>query len=864
MHRPALLALLVLLLALPPRPAAAQQVTPPKLVTFVQATLPADAPRRAADVVLLITIGADGAVTEVEIRQGAGEPWDTAAMAAARQFVFEPALVDGAPVPVKVPFTYTFRVPVRRGPIVPQPQARRDTERSPEGRVVAGRIAERGSRTPLGGVQINVRDPRTDRTWTTITDSNGRYALEDLPAGRLELTVLSGDHQTLTRPVTPAPRAADGAVPAGDTLYLAPGTWTGYGTVVKADRRPEAASEIALTDDELRKIPGTFGDPTRVVQTLPGVSRSPFGLGYYVVRGASFENTGFFIDGHPAYYLYHLLGGPSVIHPQLVGRLNFYPGGYPARYGRFATGIISLETAEPPDDRWHLDLELDYFRAGAMFSTPFDDKKGQLTVSLRRSYYDLLLPLFVDNFSFGFTDYQLRLSYDLAPGVRAFFGLLGAMDFLDAEQTEPGDRPNSSDADLGFHRIYGGVDVDLNKHLTWKNSLAWEYDYTSSRRTAEGEDSINAAVDGWYANLRSGLVYTPLKNLMIEGGLDAFYVTVNADLKVPSLPPLGDPRPPEFDPLTVAFRVTTPMASVAPYVLADWEVVSGVRLLPGLRVTGDFWGGEVHWSADPKLAVRWQLDDQWTLKTMAAIAHQPPAPFQADEPFGDPNIPPVRGSQASLGFEWVSPDTSWEVSVEGFFNYLHNMARPANAITSDDGELERVFFASDMEGRAFGGEVLIRKRMGGRHFGWLSYTIARSERLRPPEDWELFELDQTHNLSLAWSVLLGNEWTFGARFNLTSGNPYYPIVGSRYDADRDSYEPIYAQRPDRIEVFHRLDVRLDKRIRFETWMMEVYLDIQNLYNAGNPESPRYSYDFSYKTDGLSIPILPTLGVRAAF
>jgi hypothetical protein len=192
------------------------------------------------------------------------------------------------------------------------------------------------------------------------------------------------------------------------------------------------------------------------------------------------------------------------------------------------------------------------------------------------------------------------------------------------------------------------------------------------------------------------------------------------------------------------------------------------------------------------------------------------------------------------------------------------MARPASIVTTDDDSIERVFWTADMQGRGYGFELLIRKRFGGRFHGWLSYTLSRSERLRPPHDWTLYEVDQTHILNLAWTVKLGADWSAGARFTLTSGNPYYPIVGSRYDADRDRYEPLYSSTLGRLGAFHRLDVRIDKRWRLDTWMMEAYLDIQNAYNANNPEFKNYSYDFSIKQDGTGLPFLPTIGVRAVF
>jgi hypothetical protein len=295
-------------------------------------------------------------------------------------------------------------------------------------------------------------------------------------------------------------------------------------------------------------------------------------------------------------------------------------------------------------------------------------------------------------------------------------------------------------------------------------------------------------------------------------------------------------------------------------VSADVAVADRLRILPGLRLNLDHYGGRVAPTVDPKLALRWEAVDSLTFKIMAAVAHQPPAVYQVAPPFGDPSIPPVMGQQYSAGLEW-RPTDEWFVSVEGFLQTLDKLVRPSDALSSDDGELERVYWSDDLEGRAYGLEVLIRKSYGGRFHGWLSYSLMRAERLRPPRGWTLDELDQTHVLNLAWTFRLGAGWSLGTRFQLATGNPYYPVVDARYDADRDRYVARYADKPSRLRAYHRLDLRIDKTWRFDDWMFELYLDIQNVYNATNPEALEYSYDFVDRTTGASLPILPTLGIR---
>lgn len=855
----------LLVLSVCPSFARAQNdLVPPELVQFVEARLPPNAAVRAGDVVLLLTIDASGAVSAAEVQSGLGSPYDEAALDAARRFVFRPATQGGQPIAVVVPFTYSFALSERRGRIVEARAERNELDVGP-GQQVTGELLERGTRTPIAGVVVLLEHSDTMAVARGITDSEGMFRIAGLAAGNHRLRILAPGYQPIDRTVEVPTISSDptSALDLG-TSYAQPDGSERFRTVVTGDVRPPAATEVVLTEQELTQTPGTFGDPTRVVATLPGVARSPFGFGYYAVRGSNFDNTGFFIDGHPALYLYHLASGPGVLPPTMVSEIQFYPGGYPADFGRFAGGVIAIDIASPPTDRWHLDVEVDVLKASALFTTPFDDEKGTLTVAVRRSYYELFVPLFVDDLSVSYTDYLVRLSYAISPDIDVKFTFIGAEDRVDAGSTDdtPGE-DSSQDIGLGFHRVTAALDVNLDRELSWSTSGAFEYDHTEGRRVAEDDDTLKVDLDGWFVQLRSWLDWTPLPFYRLRAGVDGLWSNLAADLRIASLPPLGDPLPPEFDPVVIHTGFSGPYGSFAPYLSADWEPVEGLRLLPGVRMNIDYWADTVHLSVDPKVAVRYRFHPDWTVKAMTSIAHQPPPVFQVIPPYGDPGIPPVQAWQSSAGIEWIFA-SGWEVSVEGYYTALENLARPRNVFTSEDGEVERTNWSADVKGRSYGMELFVRKRMGDWVHGWLSYTLSRTERRFPPEGWNIGPIDQTHMLNLAWSFDLGDEWSLGARFTFATGNPYYPIVGSRYDADRDRYQPIYAAESERLPIFHRLDLRLDKNFRFDTWLLGFYLDVQNAYNASNSEGFRYSYDFGIRTAGVSLPILPTLGVRASF
>lgn len=133
--------------------------------------------------------------------------------------------------------------------------------------------------------------------------------------------------------------------------------------MVEGEKSAPGAS--ALTRAEVRQVPGAFGDPFRAIEALPGVTPIVSGVPFFYVRGAPPGNVGYFLDGVRVPYLYHIGLGPSVVHPAIVQRVEFHPGGYPARFGRFAGGIVSAEVTAPRDD-WHGEGNVRLFDLGGV------------------------------------------------------------------------------------------------------------------------------------------------------------------------------------------------------------------------------------------------------------------------------------------------------------------------------------------------------------------------------------------------------------------------------------------------------------------------------------------------------------------
>jgi hypothetical protein len=238
-------------------------------------------------------------------------------------------------------------------------------------------VLGRGSRQPVVAASVTV---------------DGAPAGETDERGGLVLTVTPGPHHLQIQHPSFDVQSRDVDVPAATavTVRLEPAAGAhDYETVVRA--APLEAGAVSLDKREITKTPGSLGDPFRVIESLPGVAPILWPLAVYSVRGANPGNTGFLVDGLRVPALFHFALGPAVIHPYFLEGLDFYPGGYPARYGRSVAGLVAAATAPPPADRPHGSADVRLFDAGGIITTPIDGGRGTVAVAGRYGYPAALL-----------------------------------------------------------------------------------------------------------------------------------------------------------------------------------------------------------------------------------------------------------------------------------------------------------------------------------------------------------------------------------------------------------------------------------------------------------------------------------------
>ena len=130
--------------------------------------------------------------------------------------------------------------------------------------------------------------------------------------------------------------------------------------------------------------------------------------------------------------------------------------------------------------------------------------------------------------------------------------------------------------------------------------------------------------------------------------------------------------------------------------------------------------------------------------------------------------------------------------------------------------------------------------------------------------WRPSEFDQTHNLIVVASYSRRG-WTLGGRYRYVTGVPTTPVAGSFYDADFNGYtRENGAPGSARLPSFSQLDVRLEHVWTFDAWTLGAYVDVQNVFNAQNPEAITYDYRYQQSAPIRGLPIFPIAGLRGRF
>jgi outer membrane receptor for ferrienterochelin and colicin len=352
-------------------------------------------------------------------------------------------------------------------------------------------------------------------------------------------------------------------------------------------------------------------------------------------------------------------------------------------------------------------------------------------------------------------------------------------------------------------------------------------------------------------------------SLALRGGVDYLVQRRDEQSKLPQFPTEGDGNTePSFTDATVSASANT-FHSLAGFAELEWRPWQSMLAVPGFRF--DYFGRTDKLAASPRLVVRQTVAKDWVVKGGIGLFQQEPTFEETMEARGNPDLGLEKAMHYSAGFEYT-PRPYLNLSVTGFYKSLHDLVSPSDALTTRRGQTVPLNYDNGGSGRVIGLEVSAKHDFKNNLFAWVAYTLSRSERKDPGKrEYRLFDHDQTHILTITGSYRLPKNWEIGSRFRYVTGQLYTPVSRAVFDSDADAYSastgPVNSAR---VDAFHQLDIRIDKRWVYESWMLNAYLDIQNVYSHSNVSSVEYNYDYSKQVPQTSLPIVPVLGLRGEF
>ena len=604
----------------------------------------------------------------------------------------------------------------------------------------------------------------------------------------------------------PAPRAPKSTEPAPQVEE-----------VIVRGVRPEQPA-IVMSGSEVRQLPGSFGDAFRAIEAMPGVTPIVSGLPYFLVRGAPPGDTGFFIDGVRVPALFHLGVGAAVVSPGLIDRVDFYPGAYPARFGRFTGGILYGETL-PFSDRPHAEASLRLIDAGGLVETPVDGGRGSIMVSGRYGYPGPILSAVASALSPGshvdlaYWDYQVRGRWRATDRDEVSAFVFGSLDHLAATGTA---------LDIEFHRVDLRWDHTTSPTGRLRVALTLGTDRLASDAVTVVNNLVSSTdqISNTMVGLRTEWTDRLTKEMEARAGTEVLLEPYN--VSIPGLSPIGglhgipgaasNPTSKFVSDFNGGFQQTD--LNFAAYAELAWRPMSVVEVFPGLRAdvftsrypqnASQGISAEARATVDPRLTARWHVSHDVALVSALGVAHQP-----SNIPLPSPGLnfsQLSRGVQTSYQYSsGVELTLPWRftATASGFLHDYTGLADYYDACPGGD-------TTCTFNGRSFGLELLLRRKLTERFTGWLSYTLSRTDRdwfATPPAGGAaqyvraLSEFDRTHVLNLILSADLGAGWRAGLRTIAYSGLPYASY--SFADAPPDARGP----------PFVRVDIRLQKSWR---------------------------------------------------
>ena len=768
--------------------------------------------------------------------------------------------------------------------------------------IVQGRITNLISNEPLPFVTVLI----SGTTSGTQSDIDGNYILENLDPGlyNLEFTFVGFKKKTIFE------IQVSNAKPVFLDIQLEEDIQVIEDVIIKAapnDKTEESPLSLrTIGVNEIQRNPGGNRDISRVIQSLPGVTYTPSFRNDIIIRGGAPNENRFYLDGIEVPNINHFAtqgssGGPvGLINVDFIKQVEFYAGAFPANYGNALSSVMEFEQRNGRTDKWGGTFTVGSSDIGLTMEGPTGENSSIL-FSARRSYLQFLFKAIGLPFLPTYNDFQLKEKIRINDKNEINIIGLGAIDAfelnLENDSTDfqkyiLGNLPVQSQwnyttgivykhyREKSFATLVASRNMLNNRAFKYLNNDETTeanliYDYTS--REAENKFRYEETMQLKQMRLRAGVNYEYAKYTnetyqLIPVGSEIVTINYNSLIDLHKWGFFGN--------------------------ISRIFLAGDLTLSIGLRADANNYSDEMRnlfKQLSPRFSLSYQFLPKWSFNANTGIYYQLPAYTVLGYRDSSGNlinkqnaVTYIECDHVVAGLEY-RPSNSLKFSLEGFYknyaNYpfsLRDSVSLAN-LGADFGVIGDEPVTSTSKGRSYGLELFAQQKLNKNFYGILAITYVISEFKDANENYAPSSWDNKTIISLTAGKKFKHDWEAGAKFRFSGGLPYtpydinYSALTNVWDINRQGVLDFNKLNSERLKPYHQLDIRIDKKWFFINWNLDVYVDVQNIYNykiqlqpyvdvvrdaAGNPvidpDDPlRYE---TYMLENESGTVLPGIGI----
>lgn len=662
-----------------------------------------------------------------------------------------------------------------------------------------------------------------------------------------------------------------------------------------------------ITSKDLNSGFALFSTPDviKTLQMMPGVSSGTELLSGFYVHGGDGSDNLFLLDGVPIYQVSHLAGLFSSFNTDVIGSLDFYKSGFPARYGSKMSSVVDVNTKEGSFNDFHGTFAIGLIDGRFQLEGPLWKGKTSFNVGLRRTWTETLtLPIFAvmnkfnrpdkQNARYAFSDFNAKITHKFSETNRLsanFYTGRDALRYLNDNLHEHYDENNEviSERDVvdiafSWGNILGSLnwDYEISDRMSVRNIAYYSGSYSSLSFSNQETDSRNNSVTAGEYNtsnvhnmgLKSDWFYrlTPKQKLR-------YGATLQYHIYCPDATARTDYAYEGVNATTTAYADTLRYNTLEASLYAEDEIAftDDISMNAGLRYTLYSAAGKTWHSLEPRVAMKYRINDRLAAKASYTEMSQPThlvSSMYIDLPTNawlpsTAKIRPSRSREVAAGI-YSNLGHHIHLNVEGWYKHMHHLIEYAGSYSVFPPLTGWEECYKTGMGRSWGAELDFGFD-NGRTQANVYYTLSWSQRKFDDfyHSWYKDRNDNRHKLTVMAKHKFGKRFELYGAWNYHSGNRITLASHDINGGEIDLYtEPNNVNLPD----YHRLDlgfnfIKTTKRGNTSIWNISVY----NAYCRMNPitafidskgmDGTVLSY---YGSAAGIIPIIPTFSYTLKF